>query len=66
MINLVCNEMLKIVRKKRLFIIAAIVAVLVSLFTYAQFKQIETIRERIGTTDWRISYNNKSSTHKTD
>ncbi|MGG3999838.1 ABC transporter permease [Anoxybacillus kestanbolensis] len=53
MINLVYNEMLKIVRKRRLFIIAAIVAVLVSLFTYAQFKQIETIRERIGTTDWR-------------
>ncbi|SFA43482.1 ABC-2 type transport system permease protein [Parageobacillus thermantarcticus] len=51
--NLVYNEMLKIVRKKRLFVIAAIVAVLVALFTYAQFKQVKELQERLGTSDWR-------------
>jgi ABC-2 type transport system permease protein len=47
------NEMLKIVRKKRLWVIAAIVAVLVALFTYAQYKRVQEMRERLGTTDWR-------------
>ncbi|MCZ0755911.1 ABC transporter permease [Anoxybacillus sp. J5B_2022] len=53
MINLVYNEMLKIVRKKRLFIIAAIIAVLVGLFTYAQFKHVQEVQKRLGTNDWR-------------
>lgn len=53
MINLVHNEMIKITRKKRLFIVLAIVAVLVSLFTYAQMKEVKSIQERLGTTDWR-------------
>ncbi|GMB09606.1 ABC transporter permease [Thermolongibacillus altinsuensis] len=53
MINLIHNEMIKIVRKKRLLIIAAIIAVLVALFTYAQLKRVQSIQERLGTTDWR-------------
>ncbi|MBB5322954.1 ABC-2 type transport system permease protein [Anoxybacillus tepidamans] len=53
MINLVYNEMLKIVRKKRLFIIAAIIAVLVGLFTYAQLKHVQEVQKRLGTNDWR-------------
>lgn len=53
MINLVYNEMIKIVRKKRLFIIIAIVAVLVALFTYAQMREAKTLREELGTSDWR-------------
>ncbi|QOR67949.1 ABC transporter permease [Cytobacillus suaedae] len=53
MINLVHNEMIKITRKKRLFIVLAIVAVLVSLFTYAQMKEVKSLQERLGTTDWR-------------
>ncbi len=53
MINLVHNEMIKITRKKRLFIALAIVAVLVSLFTYAQMKEVKSLQERLGTTDWR-------------
>lgn len=47
------NEMLKIVRKKRLWVIAAIVAVLVALFTYAQYREAEELKKRLGTTDWR-------------
>ncbi|KXG09334.1 ABC transporter permease [Anoxybacillus rupiensis] len=53
MTDLVYNEMLKIIRKKRLFIIAAITAVLVALFTYAQFKHVQDVQKRLGTADWR-------------
>jgi ABC-2 type transport system permease protein len=53
LINLVYNEMMKIVRKKRLFVIATIIAVLVVLFTYAQMKRVQTLQEQLGTTDWR-------------
>jgi ABC-2 type transport system permease protein len=45
--------MIKVVRKKRLFIITAIIAVLVSLFTYAQMKELKSLQEQLGTTDWR-------------
>ncbi|RBW69985.1 ABC transporter permease [Bacillus taeanensis] len=53
MINLVHNEMIKIVRKKRLFIILAIIAVLAALFTYAQMKEVKSLQEQLGTNDWR-------------
>jgi ABC-2 type transport system permease protein len=53
LINLVHNELIKLVRKKRLYVIIAIVVVLVALFTYAQMKEIKSLQERLGTTDWR-------------
>ncbi|MGC4377933.1 ABC transporter permease [Fictibacillus sp. Mic-4] len=53
MINLVYNEQLKLFRKKRLFVIILIVAFLVPIFTYAQYKQVKTTEELLGTTDWR-------------
>jgi ABC-2 type transport system permease protein len=53
LINLVYNEMIKIVRKRRLLIIAAIIVVLVALFTYAQMKRVQSLQEQLGTTDWR-------------
>ncbi|PYZ94970.1 ABC transporter permease [Salipaludibacillus keqinensis] len=53
MINLVHNELIKLVRKKRLYVVIAILAVLVCLFTYAQMKQVESMQERLGTLDWR-------------
>ncbi|WP_156324544.1 ABC transporter permease [Bacillus sp. FJAT-27245] len=53
MTKLVHNEMLKLLAKKRLLVIAAIIAVLVALFTYAQLRQVETQRERMGTSDWK-------------
>lgn len=55
MINLVRNEMLKIVRKKRILVVAGIIAVLVALFTYAQFSEIERRLERFGDVDWRTT-----------
>ncbi|MBS4211488.1 MULTISPECIES: ABC transporter permease [Neobacillus] len=51
--KLIQNEMLKLIAKKRLIVIAIIIGVLVMLFTYAQYKQIQTQREKLGTSDWR-------------
>lgn len=45
--------MMKLVAKKRLLVIALIIGVLVILFTYAQYKQVQTQREKLGTSDWR-------------
>jgi ABC-2 type transport system permease protein len=47
--------MLKIVRRKKLVYVGLIIAVLVSLFTYAQFKEIERRIERVGSIDWRTT-----------
>ncbi|MBU8916905.1 ABC transporter permease [Bacillus sp. FJAT-29953] len=51
--KLIQNEMLKLIAKKRLIVIAIIIGVLVMLFTYAQYNQIQTQREKLGTSDWR-------------
>ena len=55
MSNLIQNEMMKLLAKKRLLIIGVIVAVLIILFTYAQYKQAEEQREKLGTDDWRTA-----------
>lgn len=55
MINLIQNEMLKLVRKRKLVVIAIILGVLVSTFTYAQYKQAERTLERLGPVDWRTT-----------
>lgn len=54
MINLVYNEMIKLTGKNRFVIIFFIIAILVSLFAYAQYRQAEETRKRFGTADWRI------------
>lgn len=59
MINLVQNEMTKLLGKKRFIIISVIIIVLLSMFTYAQAKQAETIKERLGTVDWRTELQQK-------
>lgn len=45
--------MMKLIAKKRLLVIALIIGVLVILFTYAQYKTVQTQREKLGTSDWR-------------
>ncbi|RFU65346.1 ABC transporter permease [Peribacillus glennii] len=55
MANLIQNEMMKLLARKRLLVIGIIIAVLVLLFTYAQYKQVEEQREKLGTTDWRAA-----------
>ncbi|MBI0576997.1 ABC transporter permease [Neobacillus cucumis] len=51
--KLIQNEMMKLIAKKRIVVIALIIGVLVILFTYAQYKQVQTQREKLGTSDWR-------------
>ncbi|MFJ7975489.1 ABC transporter permease [Peribacillus sp. JNUCC 23] len=53
--KLISNEMMKLVARKRLLVIGAIVGILVILFTFAQYKEVQTQRERLGTDDWRNS-----------
>ncbi|UOY91291.1 ABC transporter permease [Ectobacillus sp. JY-23] len=53
--NLVYNESEKIYRKKRVFVIALILVVLIPIFVYAQFKQVETTIKRLGTSDWKVA-----------
>ncbi|HWO95063.1 MAG TPA: ABC transporter permease [Bacillus sp. (in: firmicutes)] len=55
MINLLQNEMIKLVAKKRIVVVTVIMAVLIAMFTYAQYKETERLKEKLGTTDWRTS-----------
>ena len=51
--KLIQNEMMKLIAKKRLVVIALIIGVLVVLFTYAQYKDVQRERDKLGTNDWR-------------
>jgi ABC-2 type transport system permease protein len=55
LIHLVQNELMKLVRKKKLVVVSLIIAVLVGLFTYAQYKESKTTLERLGDVDWRTT-----------
>jgi ABC-2 type transport system permease protein len=55
LISLVQNELLKLMSKKKLIVITLIIAGLISLFTYAQFKEAERTMERFNTSDWRTT-----------
>ena len=53
--KLIQNEMMKLLARKRLIVIAIIVAILVALFTYAQLKETKEQQKKLGTTDWRVA-----------
>jgi ABC-2 type transport system permease protein len=53
LINLVESELLKLVRKKRFVVVTLVVLVIISIFTYAQYRTTQKALERLGTTDWR-------------
>lgn len=53
--NLVYNEMFKLVKSKRIIVVALIIAVMISMFTYAQYREMENIKKRLGDTDWRTT-----------
>ncbi len=55
LLPLVRNEMLKLWKKKRFFVIIGIIAVLIPIFTYAQLRVSLDRQEQIGTSDWRVS-----------
>ncbi|MFC5653442.1 ABC transporter permease subunit [Paenibacillus solisilvae] len=54
MTNLVYNEMVKIAGKRRLLVVMLIIAILITLFTYAQLRQAEENLKRFGDVDWRL------------
>jgi ABC-2 type transport system permease protein len=53
--NLVYNEAEKIYRKKRIAVVILILTVLIPIFVYAQYKQVQTTIKRLGTDDWRVA-----------
>ncbi|WP_409343578.1 ABC transporter permease subunit [Paenibacillus sp. MBLB4367] len=61
MINLIYNEMVKLTGKKRLLVVSLIIGILISLFTYAQYRQAEETLRRMGSVDWRIALEQRIS-----
>lgn len=53
MLALVQNETIKLLRRRRFLVVLLILAVLIPIFTYAQYRSVVTAQERMGTTDWR-------------
>lgn len=54
-LHLIYNESEKIYRKKRIFVIILILLVLIPIFVYAQYREVQTTMKRLGTSDWRVS-----------
>jgi len=52
MISLIQNEMIKMIQKKRFYVVLLVLLVLVPIFAYAQLKQAEDKIEKYGS-DWR-------------
>lgn len=55
MSKLVYNEMLKLVKSKRLFVVTLIIGIMIAMFTYAQFREMENVKKRLGDVDWRTT-----------
>jgi ABC-2 type transport system permease protein len=53
LVSLIHNEMIKMVRKKRLWVVALILLVLIPIFTYAQYRTVQNTVKNLGTSDWR-------------
>ncbi|MCP8968023.1 ABC transporter permease [Ectobacillus ponti] len=53
--NLIYNEGEKIYRKKRVFVVMLILLVLIPIFVYAQYREVQTTVKRLGTADWRVA-----------
>ncbi|MFF0825342.1 ABC transporter permease [Brevibacillus sp. NPDC003359] len=53
MVGLVQNETIKLLRRRRFLVVVLILAILIPIFTYAQYRSVVTAQERMGTTDWR-------------
>jgi ABC-2 type transport system permease protein len=53
MLDLVRNETVKILRRRRFLVVVLILAVLIPIFTYAQYKSVQTAQKQMGTSDWR-------------
>lgn len=53
LVKLIYNELLKMFRKKRFLVVVLILAVLIPIFTYAQYVTVQTTIKQIGTSDWK-------------
>ncbi|PHA00390.1 ABC transporter permease [Bacillus pseudomycoides] len=53
--NLVYNEAEKIYRKGRIVVVILILAILIPIFVYAQYREVQTTIKRLGTSDWKVS-----------
>lgn len=53
LIGLIYNELLKTVKKKRVLVVLLLIAVLIPIFTFAQYRTIQTTVQQMGTSDWR-------------
>ncbi|MFD3446775.1 ABC transporter permease [Microbacteriaceae bacterium 4G12] len=53
-VNLIYNEAEKIYRKKRILVIMLILAILIPIFVYAQYREVQTTIKRLGTSDWKV------------
>nr|WP_091836150.1 ABC transporter permease [Marininema halotolerans] len=51
--GLIYNELLKMVRKKRILVVLLILAILIPIFTYAQYRTVQTNIQNLGTSDWK-------------
>jgi len=51
--GLVYNELLKVIRKRRMLVIFLILLVLIPVFTYGQYRTYKTTMEQMDTSDWR-------------
>ncbi len=48
------NETLRVWKKKRFLVVVLLLLVLIPVFTYAQYKSVKNIEEKMGTTDWHV------------
>lgn len=55
MYMLVMNEVIKMLRKKRLLVVVLILLVLVPIFTYAQLRVAVNNQKQLGTSDWKVA-----------
>ncbi|SEB62034.1 ABC transporter permease [Paenibacillus sp. GP183] len=53
MVALVKNECLKMIKKKRFYVILLILLALIPMFTYAQMRVSQNTQKQFGTQDWR-------------
>lgn len=63
--NLVLNESEKIYRKKRIVVVMLILAILIPLFVYAQYREIETTQKGLVRPIGKYHYSNKLLIPKT-
>jgi len=53
LVQLVKNECIKMIKKKRFYVVVLILLALIPMFTYAQMRVAENVQKQYGTTDWR-------------